>query len=271
MVEPIDRPPPSPDAVLAYGPDPSTILHLYLPAGSGPHPLVLVLHGGYWRARYGLGYMGHACAALADAGYAACNIEYRRLGNPGGGWPGTLLDVAAAADALAGSLLPPAIARRLDLTSVAALGHSAGGHLALWLAARRRLETASPLHAPRPLPLRGIVAVAPLSSLSLAAEWDLSDGAAISLLGGAPDEVPDRYRQASPDALLPLGVPQILLHGTDDEDVPYAMSERYAEVAAVAGDPTHLVTLPGGHFEPVDPATAQWKRVLEAVRQIVRR
>jgi acetyl esterase/lipase len=213
--------------------------------------------------------MGHACAALTEAGYATWNVEYRRVGNRGGGWPGTFLDVAAAVDALAGPLVPPDLARRIDLTQVAALGHSAGGHLALWLAARPRLPPSSPLHAASPLPVRGVVSLAGVTSLLVAAEWGLSEGAAVSLLGGTPDAVPQRYKEASPDALLPLGVPQILLHGKDDEDVPYEMSERYVATALAAGDPAHLVSLPGGHFEPVDPETAQWEPVPEAISSIL--
>src|SRR5579872_5792979 len=125
---------PRADARLRYGPDPLHFGDLRLPGGTGPHPVVVMVHGGFWRARFNLEYAGHLCAALAALGIATWNVEYRRLGDTGGGWPGTLLDVAAAADHLRTLAAP----YHLDLSRVVAMGHSAGGHLALWLAARRR-------------------------------------------------------------------------------------------------------------------------------------
>lgn len=264
------------NADIPYGSNPGQFGRLRLPAESGTYPLLIVVHGGYWRARHGLDYMDPVCAALAEAGYATWNIEYRRLGN-GGGWPATFLDVGRATDALRGQGLARAVQQahgaagiRLSGQTIA-LGHSAGGHLALWLAARSRLSQGTPIYAPDPCPIHGVIALAGVSSLALAAEWDLSDGAAVSLLGGTPEEVPDRYQQASPDELLPLDVPQVLLHGVDDEDVPFAMSERYVERASAAGDDIELVRLPGGHFEPVDPSTEQWRQVLEAVQRLALR
>jgi acetyl esterase/lipase len=259
----LDLPTPPADARIPYGSGALSFGDLRLPAGAGPHPVALVLHGGYWRARYDLEHIGHVCAALTGAGLATWSVEYRRLGNPGGGWPGTFLDVAAGADylrALAGSY-------PLDLERVVAVGHSAGGQLAAWLAGRRNIPPAdSPLHSDDPLPLRGVVALAGVLDLRRAYELRLSRGVTGELMGGSPKEHPDRYAAASPAALLPLGVRQILLHGDADDSVPYVISRDYAEAACAAGDPVELVTLPGaGHFELIDPRSAEWPLVERAV------
>jgi acetyl esterase/lipase len=247
---------------VAYGPQPSQFGELRLPAAPGPHPTVLLLHGGYWRARYDLAYLRHAAAALTEAGFATWNVEYRRIGEPGGGWPGTLLDVAAAADFLC-DLAP---LHHLDLNRIVALGHSAGGQLALWVGGRHRIAPRSPLAAPHPLRLRGAVALAPVADLARAWELSLSDGAVTALLGGGPSRYPARYAAASPIQLLPLRIPRILIHGEDDEDVPVELSERYLRAARRAGDDAGLLILPAaGHFEPVDPRTPVWQRVVEAV------
>jgi acetyl esterase/lipase len=228
--------------------------------------VAVVIHGGFWRNRYDLIHTGHLCVALAAAGIATWNIEYRRIGDPGGAWPGTFLDVAAATD----HLRVVAESHDLTLERVVALGHSAGGHLALWLSARRRLPAGSPLAATDPLPLRRAVSLAGVSDLRMAWELRLSDGAVAELLGGSPDVVPERYAAASPAALLPLGVPQLLIHGTDDESVPYRMSEVYHEAAIAAGDPTSLLTIPdAGHLALIDPRCRTWRVVSEAVERCV--
>lgn len=255
-------PAPAAGARLSYGPEPLHYGELRLPAGPGPHPVVLALHGGFWRAAYDLTYMGHICAALAAAGVATWNVEYRRVGNPGGGWPGTFHDVARAADYL--RTLAPRY--RLDLSRVVTLGHSAGGHLALWLAARRRIPLGDALYDARPLDIRGGVALGGVVDLVAAWERHLSNGAVRALMGQSPLEAPGRYATASPMALLPLGVPQLLVHGTDDDTVPYAIAEGYAVAARAAGDTVTLLALHGaGHFEPVDPGSRDWPIVLKAV------
>jgi acetyl esterase/lipase len=253
---------PPPTAILPYGRAPQQLGHLRLPApetsGEGPYPLVIVIHGGYWRARYTLGYFGAACGALARAGLATWNIEYRRLGDPGGGWPGTPRDAAAATD------FARELAQRypLDLTRVITLGHSAGGHLALWLAARPRLPEHAPLWNPDPLLLAGAIAIAGVSDPRRAWELRLSDNVTEQLLGGTPSQLPARYDTASPYEALPLGVRQILLHGDADTNVPIELSARYTERARSLGDDATFVTLPGaGHFEPVNPATDEWRAV----------
>ena len=218
----LELPAPPADKRLPYRSDPLQFGDLRLPPGPGPHPVVIVIHGGFWRAAYDLEHIGHLCAALTRAGVATWSLEYRRLGNPGGGWPGTLLDVGNGADYL--RTLAPTY--RLDLTKVVAIGHSAGGHLALWLAARRRLPPGSALYTADPPPLRGVVSLAGVADLRRAWELRLSSNVAATFLGGAPDEVPDRYKLASPIELLPLGVPQRLIHGAKDAIVPLEISQN---------------------------------------------
>jgi acetyl esterase/lipase len=258
----LDLPPPLADHTLAYGSLPLQEGDLRLPPGPGPHPVVVTIHGGFWRNRYDRAYMGHAAAALTARGFATWNIEYRRLGDAGGGWPGTFEDVAAAFDFL--SALAPTYG--LDPARAITLGHSAGGHLALWLAARRRIAPGSPLVRPdAPLPM-GAVSLAGVVDLRAAWELALSDRVVEEFLGGTPHSVPDRYQNASPFALLPLDVPQILVHGTLDESVVYAISARYVEAVRARGGAARLITLEGvEHFAPVDPRSAAWPLVVEAV------
>lgn len=257
---------PSADLRLRYGPGRWHFGDLRLPSGAGPHPVVLAIHGGYWRALYGLEYFGHACAALTAAGYATWNIEYRRLGNWGGGWPGTFTDVALATDFLR------TLARSypLDLARVVTLGHSAGGHLALWTAARARIPATAPLATPDPLRVHAAVALAGVVDLRRAWELRLSGGVTRRLVGGTPERYPERYAAASPIELLPLGLRQTLLHGAEDSIVPLEISVRYVAAAQARGDTAELLTLPGvGHFEPVDPTSAAWPAVQAAVATLV--
>lgn len=262
----LERVPPPADLRLAYGQDALQLGDLRLPLGTAPHAVVVGMHGGYWRARYGLDYFGHLCAALTAAGVATWNIEYRRLGNEGGGWPGTLADVGRAVDYL--RVLAPSYG--LDLAQVVTVGHSAGGHLALWTAGRHRLSPESALYASHPLPLRGVVALAGVCDLRRAWELRLSDNVTEQLLGGTPEQVPERYAAASPADLLPLGVPQVLIHGTEDTSVPYAISAEYSARTSAAGDEVELVTLAdAGHFEIVDPQAAEFETVRRATLRML--
>ncbi len=259
-------PPPEADLRLPYGANPLQFGDLRLPAGPGPHPVVVVVHGGYWRAAYDLTHVGHMAAALTALGMATWTVEYRRLGNDGGGWPGTFHDVAAATD----SLHALAQGRHLDLTRVVALGHSAGGHLALWLAARHRIPPADALSSPQPLALRGVVALAPVADLMQAWDLRLSDGVVRELMGGTPQEHPARYATASPAALLPLGLPQILIHGVGDRHVPYIVSQHYRRAALARGDDVTLVTPPrADHFALIDPRSQDWPTVSAAVARLL--
>jgi acetyl esterase/lipase len=225
---------------------------LYLPDGRGPHRVVVVLHGGYWRARYSKRTMKAACADLTRRGLAAWNVEYRRIGRgQGGGWPATFDDVAAAIDHLAA--LDDS---RLDLTGgVAAIGHSAGGQLALWAASRGDAK----------VPVRRVVAQAAVCNLTVAGEpaWEL--------LGGTPQQVPERYDVADPMRLLPLGVPTLLVHGAEDATVPVRRSREYAAAARAAGDDVTLVEpVPGGHRIHPDPRSEAWRVAAEWVARPVR-
>jgi len=262
----LDLPAPPADARLPYGPGEFHFGDLRLPSGEGPHPVMVVIHGGFWRARYDLLYMGHMCAALASEGIATWNIEYRRLGNAGGGWPGTFQDAALAAGHLRNLAQP----YNLDVDRVVAIGHSAGGHLALWLAGCHRFKPGDPLHVTEPLPLIGAISLAGVADLQRAWELRLSNNVVEDFLGGTPQQVPERYAAASPIELLPLGVPQTLIHGTEDDSVPFELATRYHAAAQAAGDPVALLTLQGtGHFEIVDPRSQEWPSVLSAIRSLL--
>ncbi|HSS80477.1 MAG TPA: alpha/beta fold hydrolase [Gaiellaceae bacterium] len=233
-------PPPRPaDARITYGPEPLEFGDLRVPAGEGPFPLALVLHGGYWQATYNLIHTGHLCEALRDAGLASWNLEYRCLGGPGGEWPAAAEDLDRALAYL--DRLPFAHDGRTVL-----VGHSAGGQLALWAARRSGLP---------------VVALAPVSDVRDAVERRGPESAPGRFMA------PAHFADGSPLELLPLGARQIVIHGDADDDVPYAMSERYV---AAAGAEAELVTLEGtGHFEPIDPLSAQWPAVKAAIERLL--
>ena len=256
----LDLAPPLCPLRIAYGVEIEQFGDLWLPDGGNSHPLVVFLHGGYWRARYDLAYLNFACQSLAEQGLAVWNVEYRRVGSPGGGWPGTFNDALSALSYL------PRLVRRfpLDARRVVLCGHSAGGHLALWTAAQ---ATRGRVAVPG---LRGVVALAPVSDLHEAWERHLSQDAVVELLGGNPAQVGDRYDAASPARLLPLGVPQVLIHGTDDDAVPFAMSKRYVARVVEAGDRVDLLPLEGcGHFEIIDPWSPVWSPVVNRVQSLL--
>ncbi|NWJ46175.1 MAG: alpha/beta hydrolase [Chloroflexi bacterium] len=258
----LDTTPPPSDFRLSYGTDANNFGDLRLPSTTGPHPVVIFVHGGFWRARYGLEYAGHLCAALTAAGIATWNIEYRRLGNEGGGYPGTLLDVARAADFLR-EIAPT---YNLDLSRVVVTGHSAGGHLAAWLAGRQHIPVGDELYTRNPLRFKGVVPLAGVLNLRRACELHLSDNVTEQFMGGTPADYPDRYAFASPEEMLALGVPQIIIHGTEDSSVPYEISLTYYDTAVALGDEATLITLEGaGHFEMVDPNSSEWQQVFAAI------
>ncbi len=245
--------------MLAYGSDPSQVADLHLPTNSDADPswpIVVVIHGGYWKSGYGRSLGTGLATDLAKHGVAAWNIEYRRVGN-GGGWPSTLLDVARAVDALA-DIANPAAEGRLDLERVVTVGHSAGGQLAMWLAARHKLATDA-LGGQPAVRVRGVVAQAGVLDLVQGAAGGLGGGAVVRFLGGTPDQVPERYAVASPYELVPIGVPSTLIHGIKDKVVPIDQSDRYATAAIAAGDTVDEQRLKGvDHFAPIDPRMRAW-------------
>jgi acetyl esterase/lipase len=249
-----DVPPAPPGTRIAYSRGEFQFGELRVPSGSGPHPVAIVIHGGYWRARYDLTEVGHLCEAVTRQGLATWSLEYRRIGNPGGGWPGTLDDVRTGA----AHLEKIAAERSLDLKRVVAMGHSAGGHLVLWLAKQNAIA------------LRGLVALAPVADLRRAWELKLNNTVVADLLGGSPQDLPDRYRSASPIELVPLGVAQRVLHGTNDDIVPFEISRRYVAAAKKSGDDSKLIEVAGaGHFELIDPQSSAWPVVKEAVLELI--
>ncbi|XXF77877.1 alpha/beta hydrolase [Myxococcaceae bacterium GXIMD 01537] len=263
----LETPPPPADERIAYGEGPHHFGELRLPAGQPiPHPVVVVVHGGFWRSRYGLEHAGHLCADLTQRGYVTWSLEYRRVGHEGGGWPGTLEDVARGMDFL--RTLEKSY--HLDLKRVVALGHSAGGHLVSWLGARGKLQPGQPLYMKDPLLPRGVVPLAGVVDVAKGQSQRLGDGAVDAMMGGTPKSVPERYRVASPTSLLPHGVPQVLVHGTEDDTVPVSMSREYVEKAKRMGDKASFVPLAGaGHFEVIDPRSKEWPRVVEAVKSLL--
>jgi acetyl esterase/lipase len=254
--------PPLADARILYGDDPLQFGDLRLPEGPGPHPVVVVIHGGFWRAKYDLVHIGHLCAVLTAQGVATWNLEYRRIGDEGGAWPNTMLDVGLGTDYLrdlAGKYA-------LDLTRVIVLGHSAGGQLAAWVAGRHRIPPGDDLYMPSPSPLLACVPLAGVVDLQMCWNMQLSDNIVEDLLGGTPATQPHRYATASPADLLPLGLKQVLIHGTADPNVPYKISKSYVDHAQTLGDDASLLTLKGtGHFELIDPQSKEWPLVQKTV------
>jgi acetyl esterase/lipase len=232
----------------AYGRSRSQYAELFRPADpDGPAPVAVLIHGGFWKARYGRAQMHPLARDLAGRGWAAWNLEYRRLGRfDGGGWPATLEDVGAGIDALAGI-------DGLDLRRVVAIGHSAGGHLAAWAATR---------DAPG-VPLTAAVAQAGVVDLRMASDLGLAKGVVHRFLGGTPEEVPERYAAASPAERLPAGIPLLVTHGGQDENVPPEMSGSFVSAARAAGDDVEFVWLDGeAHMGHIDPANPLWTAVL---------
>jgi len=249
-----------------YGAAPEQFGDLYLPSGAGPFPLLVLIHGGCWLHAYNLDHLGPLAAAIARAGIAVWSVEYRRVGGSGGGWPGTFLDIASGAD----HVFELASHYALNLERVAVAGHSAGGQLALWLAASHKGEASELLAAPLRLKIRGVVSLAGLADLEKATTLGACGSVAGRLLGGLPHERRERYALTSPAELLPLGVRQVLLSGALDEIVPAAYVSAYAEAARRAGDEVHLKLLADcGHYELVTPGSSAWPAVLAAVKELL--
>jgi acetyl esterase/lipase len=250
----LTRPARPPDQSLRYGRE-AEVADLWLPPdrATGPAQLVLFLHGGFWRAAYDRRHAGPLAEALSAAGLAVCVPEYRRVGQPGGGWPGTFDDVLAAVRQLP-ALVSEAAAGRVTTGRMVLAGHSAGGHLALWAAAQE-----SGLARPD---LLTVVSLAGVCDLAACHRLRLGQGAASELMGGGPEEFPDRYMLADPMAAIPAPASVILVHGLADDRVPWQQSGAYATAASAAGGEARCVLLPdAGHFDVIDPLSPTWPAV----------
>jgi len=261
--------PPPPGERVAYGVHPLAFGDLRLPKGDGPFPVVVVIHGGCWRAQYDLAHIAPLAAALGEAGVATWSLEFRRIGDAGGGWPGTFEDVAQGLDHLR------RLSREvpLDLERVVVIGHSAGGHLALWLAARGQLPKESPLHSADPLPVRGVVSLAGIADLrGYGGSPGYCNDSVELLLDGSARKRPERYAQTNPLELLPIGVPMRLVHGALDTVVRPEQSQRFAAAARARGDDAQLELLDtAGHFDLIAPFSAAWPRVRHTVLALLGR
>jgi acetyl esterase/lipase len=269
----MSRPVLSADHRIHYGSGAYQFGDLWIPQTRTPVPLVVFFHGGWWKSEYDLGYAGYLCTALKKEGIATWSVEYRRVGDPGGGWPGTFQDVAAGFDFVANL----AKSYPVDLSRVITMGHSAGGHLAFWVAGRHHIDRSSEIYQPQPqVPLHGAISLA--GAVDLRLTIDLSGyftfahdkEEVFALMGGRPQDLPDRYSAASPGNLLPFHVPQLLIQGTEDDQIPPELPERWAEMARRLGDTAIVNMVPSAdHLDVVDPESRAWGTVRDGVKGMV--
>jgi acetyl esterase/lipase len=262
------------DHRIHYDAGPFQFGDLWIPKSATPPPLVVFFHGGWWKSEYDLGYAGYLCEALKKDGIAVWSVEYRRVGETGGGWPTTFQDAAAGFDYAA----KLAKTYPLDLSRVITMGHSAGGHLAFWIAGRHHIPAQSEIYQPRPqVPLRGAIALAGAVDLRLTV--DLSGyltfahdkQQVFNLMGGSPQDFPDRYKAGSPGDLLPFHAAQTLLQGTADDQIPPELPPRWAELARRMGDTSTVTMIPSAdHDDVVDPESQAWGAVRDAVHKMLR-
>ena len=266
------RPRPSSTRQIAYGPDPMQFGQLWSPAGKGPHPVVIMIHGGCWLASLpGVELMAYISEDLRRRGVAVWNIEYRRVGGAGGGYPGTFQDVGRGAD----YLRVIAKTEPLDPRHVVIVGHSAGGQLALWTAVRRRLPKRDPLFASAPLTVSGVVTLAGINDLAAyrAGGPDACGGpdTVDQLVGADARRGQDVYADTSPSALVPIGVKQAVISGVLDPIVPARFGDAYAAKARAAGDAVQTLDIDGaGHFELIDPTSQAWRRIEPVIEEMLK-
>jgi acetyl esterase/lipase len=243
-----------------YGSDPSQFADLHLPARRRRPGIVALLHGGWWGPRFGAGNLHGVAADLARRGWVTWNIEYRRLGL-GGGYPSTLEDAAAAIDHLA-------TLSDVNTGRVVAIGHSAGGHLATWAAGRAKLAAGAPGAQPV-IEIAGVISLAGVLDLAAAAREKLGNGAAIELMGGAPDELPERYAVADPLGQVPIPAAVRCVHAQADDRVPFAQSVAYVAAARAAGQDARLLQADGDHFSVADTCAPTWPVVIKALEELL--
>lgn len=260
-----------PTAVISYGPDSLQFGELRLPdARNQPHPIVVIIHGGCWLSAYDLHLMDAMATSLSRAGYATWNLEYRRVGDPEGAWPNTFLDVAKGVN----HLREIAADYQLDLNHIVVAGHSAGGHLALWLGIQDQLPADSELALADPLPLSGVVSLAGIVDPAgyLVREGQSCGSNVDELMGGLPEDLPERYRQASPLQMTPLGIRQILINGQEDPIVPLTHVEPYYKKSKSKGDKIKLRKVKNaGHFEMIAPGSVAWPKIERSIRKLIRK
>ena len=253
-------------ARIAYGDDPLQFGELRLPPGDGPFPVAVVVHGGCWLSRYDIVHTGRLAEALTHEGIATWSVEYRRVGDPGGGWPSTFHDVALGTD----HLRRVAADHPIDLSRVLAVGHSAGGHFALWLAGRSSIPQGTTLSVGAPLAIGSVLGLSPATDVAQVAGINMCGGAMARVMGGSPEEVPDTYRHGSPIEMPALGIPQILIYGSSDMPPIPPMVEAYAERNRGLGDSVEVLEATGsGHFEVIDPSSSTWPMVRDAARRLL--
>jgi len=254
-----------PGKKISYGKDPLQFGELQIPKGSGPFPVVMFIHGGCWLAKYDIQSTRPLALAFKKAGFAVWNLEYRRVGNVGGGYPNTLLDVGAGADYL--RVLSKE--HPLDLARLVVMGHSAGGHLALWMAARAKIPQGHDLYQRDPIPVRGVVGLAPASDLTYLHEGKQCDHIAQRLMEGSPSEVPERYKFTDTATMAPIGVPQTLILGIHDT-IWTPVGKSYIARARAAGDTqiTPITAPDSGHFEMIDPDSSTFALVIDALKSM---
>ncbi len=247
-----DLVPPKADFRMQYGSDPLQFADVYVPLRLKPWPIAVNIHGGFWRAAYGLEHAAHFCAALAKAGFAAFNVEYRRVGNPGGGWPGTLDDIRSAY----AYVKKHASNFGADPERLVVAGHSAGGHLAVLLSAREPS-------------VRWVVTLAGVLDLERAYELHLSNDAVVEFLGGTPEQMPEHYRAASPIGLK-VNASQVVITGTDDDTVPSHISRDYVAKKKAAGEDVRLVEISGAnHMDLINPRSRAFNAILQSIETVI--
>lgn len=243
---------------ISYGSDPLQFGDLRLPGGHGRAPVAVIIHGGCWSNLIGYDFMNDMATALTNDGIATWNIEYRRTGDVGGGYPNTLTDVGQAVD----KLRELAGRYRIDLNNVVTVGHSSGGQLGSWVAARRHFAPNDPLRGTNPLRLAAAVPLAGIFDLPAYVGVNACGDNLIPLMGGTPAQLPDLYAHASPIDLLPIGVRQTIIHGTADDIVPISQSEQFKAAACQAGDPVTLKEISGAtHFDMISPTSPKWPEI----------